>query len=284
MPAKDAAEVLGYVRQASVKDHKAFAIGPWVRGRLLLFDPGYFRYQMFDCIDRNGGAFVSRLPLSTNPLIVAVHRRHRGRSIDLAGRKLNEVADRLKREALDVQIEVEFKRRVYAGRRRTARRRLRLVGLRDPSDGLYWFYVTHLGVEELSVEEIATAYAGRSMAELVFRDLKGRYELEALPSGNAHAVEALILSSVIGLLAGRRLLEAVRRRLSEDRRRVREERWSALLATVGMSVLEVVVLPARMVAGLSERLEAMLLYEAPDPNVKRLSLLERVDRGVQWAS
>jgi len=26
-----------------VKDHKAFTIGPWVRGRLLLFDLGYFR-------------------------------------------------------------------------------------------------------------------------------------------------------------------------------------------------------------------------------------------------
>jgi len=85
-----------------VKDHKAFTIGPWVRGRLLLFDLGYFRYQMFDCIDRNGGRFVSRLPLSANPRIVAVHRQHRGRAIALEGCKLDEVADRLKREELGV--------------------------------------------------------------------------------------------------------------------------------------------------------------------------------------
>ena len=30
-----------------IKDHRALVIGPWVRGRLLLFDLGYFRYQMF---------------------------------------------------------------------------------------------------------------------------------------------------------------------------------------------------------------------------------------------
>ena len=149
-----------------VRDHKALIIGPWVRGRLLLFDLGYFRYQMFDCIDRNGGAFVSRLPRCANPKIVAVHRRHRGRAIDLVGGKLDEVADRLQREELDVEIEVEFKRRVYAGRRRTARRRFRLVGLRDPSDGSYWFYVTNLGVEAMTVEEIGQVYACRWQADI----------------------------------------------------------------------------------------------------------------------
>ena len=266
-----------------VRDHKALIIGPWVRGRLLLFDLGYFRYQMFDCIDRNGGAFVSRLPRCANPKIVAVHRRHRGRAIDLVGGKLDEVADRLQREELDVEIEVEFKRRIYAGRRRTARRRFRLVGLRDPSDGSYWFYVTNLGVEAMTVEEIGQVYACRWQAELVFRNLKERYELGALPSRSAHAVEALMLSSVIGLLASRRLLEAVRAKLAKEERRVREERWSALLATLGVSVLEVVMLPAKVAAALGERLGRVLLHEAPDPNVKRLSLLERVDQGKQWA-
>jgi len=238
---------------------------------------------MFDCIDRNGGRFVSRLPLSANPRIVAVHRQHRGRAIALEGCKLDEVADRLKRGELDVEVEVEFQRRVYAGRRRRDRRRLRLVGLRDPSDGLYWFYLTNIVSDELTVSEVAQLYACRWQVELIFRQLKSRYGLEELPSSKAEAVEALILSSVIGLLVSRRLLDAVRGRLSEDRRRVREERWSALLATLGTSVLEVVLLPTRIAAVLAERLEALLLHEAPDPNVKRLSLLERADCRQAWA-
>ena len=48
-------------------DHRTLRIGPWVRDRLLLFDLGFFRYQMFDCIDRNAGWFLTRLPASANP-------------------------------------------------------------------------------------------------------------------------------------------------------------------------------------------------------------------------
>ena len=29
-------------------DHRTLQMGPWVEGRLLLFDLGYFRYQLFD--------------------------------------------------------------------------------------------------------------------------------------------------------------------------------------------------------------------------------------------
>ena len=33
-------------------DHRTLQMGPWVEGRLLLFDRSYSRYQLFDCIDR----------------------------------------------------------------------------------------------------------------------------------------------------------------------------------------------------------------------------------------
>ena len=42
-------------------DHRTLQMGPWVEGRLLLFDLGYFRYPLFDAIDRNGGYFITRL-------------------------------------------------------------------------------------------------------------------------------------------------------------------------------------------------------------------------------
>ena len=40
--------------------------------RLLVFDLGFFRYQLFDCINRNGGYFLSRLPGSAKPRIVGM--------------------------------------------------------------------------------------------------------------------------------------------------------------------------------------------------------------------
>ena len=263
-------------------DHHSLRIGPWVRDRLLVFDLGYFRYQMFDCIDRNGGYFLSRLPLRANPRIVGVHRRWRGRSIELEGRRLDDIADSLKRAALDVEVEVAFKRRAYGGTRRTHRRRFRLVGVRDDQSGAYWFYLTNIPPEELDAESVAQVYACRWQVELIFKELKSNYRLDELPTRKAPIVEALILASVLTLLVSRQLLDAVRRRLRRQPYRVPEGRWASLFAAVAMMILDIVMLPPRIAKALARRLEPMLLHEARDPNVSRLLLLERVDQGVAW--
>jgi IS4 transposase len=112
-------------------------VGRWVRDRLLMFDLGYFRYQLFDCIDRNGGYFISRLKENANPEITATLRQWRGRSVSLVGERLRDVVERLQRETLDVEVEVAFRRRAYGGRRSGARRRLRLVGVKNEDTGRY---------------------------------------------------------------------------------------------------------------------------------------------------
>ena len=71
---------------------RTLQMGPWVEGRLLLFDLGYFRYQLFDAIDRNGGDFITRLAANADPCIVATHRQWRGRCVELVGKQLKEVA------------------------------------------------------------------------------------------------------------------------------------------------------------------------------------------------
>ena len=76
-------------------DGKVLRVGKWTKDRLLLFDLGYYRYQLFDCIRRNGGYFVSRLKANANPRIVAVHRQWRGASVPLVGEKLQDVIARL---------------------------------------------------------------------------------------------------------------------------------------------------------------------------------------------
>ena len=264
-------------------DHRTLRIGPWVRDRLLVFDLGYFRYQLFDCIGRNGGYFLSRLPLHANPRIVGVHRRWRGRSVALEGRRLDEVAGLLKRSTLDVEVEVEFKRRVYNDRRRTDRRRFRLIGVRDADSGTYWFYLTNIPPDDLEAESLAQVYACRWQIELIFKELKSHYRLDQLPTAKAPIVEALILTSVITLLVSRRLLDAVRKRLRRQFRRIPEGRWASLFAAVATTILEIVLLPGATAKALAQRLEPMLLREAPDPNLSRLLLLDRVDQGQAWA-
>ena len=67
-------------------DGPVFQVAPWIRGRLLLFDLGYFRYRLFDAISRNRGFFIARLKGKVDPVIVGENRVHRGRALKLIGR------------------------------------------------------------------------------------------------------------------------------------------------------------------------------------------------------
>ena len=259
------------------KDHRTLQMGTWAEGRLLLFDLGYFRYQLFDCVDRNGGYFITRLNANANPRIVAVHRQWGGRAIDIEGKRLKEVASRLHREVLDV--EVAFQRRVYAGTRRTVRHRVRLVAVRLPESTEYRFYLTNIDPDSLDAPCIAQTYAARWQLELVFKELKSHYHLDEMLTTKAHIVKTLLLGAVITLLFSRRLLQAVRERLMRTPYKMSEQRWAAVFAAAATTILEIVVLPPRVSKVLARRLESLLLHEAPDPNRSRRMLIERVEFG-----
>ena len=261
-------------------DGPVFRVGRWVRDRLLLFDLGYFRNQLFDCIDRNGGYFVSRLKENANPEIVATLRQWRGRSVPLVGERLRDVIERLQREVLDVEVEVVFRHRVYAGSRSGARRRLRLVGVQDPRTGRYHLYVTNITPQRLAAEEVARVYACRWQIELLFKEMKSHYGLEGLPSRKGPIVETLLYATVVTLVVSRRLLRAVRDALRSLGRVIPEGRWAAIFATVAQEILSLALAPLRAVRERARWLEAMVLHEAGDPNLSRPSLLARVENGV----
>jgi putative transposase len=263
-------------------DGPVFRVGRWVRDRLLMFDLGYFRYQLFDCIDRNGGYFISRLKENANPEITATLRQWRGRSVPLVGERLRDVIERLQRETLDVEVEVAFRRRAYGGRRSGARRCLRLVGVKNEDTGRYHLYVTNIPPERLTAEQVARVYAGRWQIELLFKEMKSHYRLEDLPSRKPHIVEALLYATLVTLVVSRRLLRVVRQALRDRRRVVPEGRWAAIFASVSAAILELMLAPARLAQATATRIERMLLHEAIDPNLARQTLLARVENGRTW--
>ena len=260
-----------------VHDGPVFQVGPWVKGRLLLFDLGYFRYQLLSCINRNGGFFIVRLKSNANPLIVGVNQRGRGRSVDLVGQRIQDVRPRLQRQSLDVQVEVTFKRRVYSGVRHKGTERFRLVGVRDARTGDYHLYLTNIPPERLEAHDIAQTYAARWLVELFFRELKSHYRADQMPSGERPVVEALLYAVLWTVIVSRTLLETARRKLGAQGRRLPTERWAIVFAAVALDLLRLVVGPVR--AGTLER---FLLHEGIAPNVKRVLLLERVEAGTQF--
>lgn len=257
-------------------DGPVLVVGPWVRARLLIFDLGYFCYSLFARIDQNGGFFLSRLKSNTNLKIVANHRSGPGRIV--AGLQLKEAIAGLKREILDVSVEVPFKRRGYAGApARCERQLMRVVGVRDERSGIFHLYMTNAPPAKLSATDISAVYACRWQVELLFKELKSHYRLADLPSRKKHVVEALIFAALITALLSRTLLNAVRMKLKQLAERVPEQRWAKLFASVAQDQLMLVVRRQSQTAFLQKGLVDFLLHEAVDPNVDRPSLVRAIE-------
>jgi putative transposase len=259
-----------------VHDGKVLPVGPWVRGCLLLFDLGYFGYRLFARIHDNGGFIVTRLKARTNPKIVAVNRRHRGRAIDLVGCRLRDIDARLRRDVLDADVTVCFKRRTYAGRSRGDSLTLRLIALRHPATDELRYYLTNAPVDTLAAEDIAAVYAARWQVELLFAQLKSLFRLDQVASRKPQVVHALLWAAVLSLLAADQLRRVVLRRSRLDDASCPRQRWARLFARIAEDLLRLVLSPPRQVAHLNAPLLKLLRHEAPDPNRNRPGLLETI--------
>ena len=240
-------------------------LGRWVEGRLLLLDLGYYSFHLFDRIDRNGGFYLSRLKSNANVLIVKANRVWRGNSIPVEGRRLKEILGSLKREVLDVQVEVRFLRRKYGDRRSRGTGTARLVALRDEESGRYHCYLTNVPAERLAAEDISQTYALRWQVEILFKAMKSHGHLAQLPSTKKGVVDSLIWASVLATLASQALSRLIRAKV-ERRRFVPLLRWSALFSRVADDLLRLVLTPNPVD---DANLHRLLLREAPAPNLRR---------------
>lgn len=240
-------------------------VGSWLQGCLLLFDLGYFCYHLFSRIDHNGGFFLTRLKANANPRIVAVHRQWRGQSIEVVGKRLKEVLPSLKRQVLDVEVEVQFQRRAYLGHHSWAHRTFRLIAIRNQETGEYHVYLTNLPANRLPAEDVQAVYALRWQVELLFKALKSHGRLEQLPSSNQAIVEAWVWASVLAAAASQALYRLIRAAVPPERF-VPLLRWAAVFARTVEDLLRLLFHPN---ASEADRLMGLLVGEAMDPNVNR---------------
>lgn len=250
-------------------------------GTLTITDLGYFDYPDFARIEKNDGLFLSRLKENADPTIVASNLAHRGQALDLAGKRLRDVLPLLTRAELDVTVEIEVDLRGQPGRPsaggyRSQKFRWRVVGLRNEETGEYHLYITNIPREWLSVEEIALAYSQRWEVELLFKELKGCFDLGAWKVTR----EATMLVQTYAVLVA----WALSRRLRADLlgpKQMASPRAATLAAPVlrFARVLRHYIgdLIGRMLAGrrCPADLVGTLRAAARDPNRKRVALTAR---------
>ena len=228
------------VEHFSVTDEKThdstlFKTGSWLEGRLAIFDLAYFKYRRFALIDENDGYFVSRLKKSANPVVTEELREWRGRAIPLEGEKIFDIVDDLSRKYIDVEVEVEFDRREYAGTQSRDTKRFRVVGVRNEDADDYHLYITNLR-KEFDPAELATIYRCRWEVELLFRELKTQYELDEFDTTKKHIVEILLYAALLSLVVSRDLLGLVREH-ADDEVVFPRERWAATFRSHAQLIL-----------------------------------------------
>lgn len=262
---------------------KTMRLGSWVKDNILLFDLGYFKYELFSRIRKNKGYFVSRLKQSANPTIVSVLHAYRGDPSDLAGKKLKEILPRLEGEVIDVEVEVSIKGKktekdgafkVYRpkGSASKVKETFRLVGVLAKESKTHHFYLTNIAPEQLSAEDVALLYRARWSIELVFKELKRLYQLDVISSGAPAVVESLVLVAMLTLVVSHRLLNHMRLLVPEKSTRFTLLRWAESFYSIA-SVIMTRVLKS---VGIDEDPLLLIIYfmaEGVDPNVNRERLL-----------
>jgi len=247
-----------------------FRTGNWLRGRLFLFDLGFYSYRRFALIDENDGFFVSRLKTNANPLIVGERRKWRGRAISLTGSCLQDHLSKLERAYIDVTGEFSFKRRQYGGKQSSDTINLRVVGVLVADTDDYHLYVTNLP-EEFTPEQVAVLYSLRWKVELLFRELKSRYSLEKFETGEKAIVEVLVVAALLTLMVSRALLAMFQE--IDPGVEYPEERW----ATTFRSVVQPVLADLALALGHPPpNLPEVVRREARQPEKSRLTLNKRV--------
>jgi IS4 transposase len=267
------------VRVSSERVHevRTLRLGPWVKSRLLLMDLGYYCFSLFERLTRHGGYFISRVKSEANFLIVKSNRSWRGRARELEGRHLKEVLAGLKRQVLDVQVQVPVWHREYRGRRSRVMVEFRLVGVLG-EDGEWRLYLTNVPGCRLAAQDVGRVYRARWSVELLFKEWKSYYCLEDLPSRKAAIVKALLYAAVLTSVVSRRFQEELRRRGDVEWGRLTRERWAVVFAEFAKVLLPLYVseyLTGRRMG--IRRLEEILAYEARDPNKNRRRMLGILD-------
>jgi putative transposase len=253
---------------------KTLKIGSWIKDRILLIDLGFYKYQMFTRIKENGGYFVSRLKSNANPLIIEANRSYRGRSIDVRGKHLQDILKDLKRQVLDVDVEVAFNRRAYRGKEKKDNERFRLVAVYNEDEDKYHLYITNLSQDLLEPQEVARLYGARWEIEILFKELKSKYALDVVPTTNPQVIEAFIWIAILTLLISRRIYTMIRR-LNPKANMVRftQLRWSNIYSESASRILNAVLQFLGLDISLITSFK-ISMSEALDPHVSRRHFTE----------
>lgn len=160
-------------------------------GTLTLFDLGYVDTARFVRMAHAGAHFLTRLKLSHDPVITRVHKG-KGSRIAARGLRVNDALEQghLKPHAGEIDLDVQLE----AGGTEAVVR-----AVATTVDGELHWYLTTVGRDVLTPEDVSEAYRLRWDIGLVFKQLKSGAGLASIRAWRPSAVRALVYAQVVAL-------------------------------------------------------------------------------------
>jgi len=248
-------------------------LGGWIKDCLLMFDLGYYDFNLFRRIERQGGFFLTRLKVNANPLIVAVNDHGPGARRNLVGQTLQEALVGLQRKIISVTARFTVKIHVYRGVQQTHMCDWRVIAVRNDETGRYHLYATNVPNDQLQDGEVSEMYRLRWQVEIFFKMMKTHGRIHHLGCKNNAAVEALIWGAILAVVTSMKILQLVR--LHNPGRRTPALRFQEVFGTIAGDLHKEIA--ARRSHKPKRDLFDFLLREADDPNQSRITSFNILD-------
>jgi transposase len=181
------------------------------------------------------------------------------------------ILPKLKRQVLDVEVEISFKKPNYNGKSKTRMdtESFRLVAVYNKDEEKYHVYLTNILKDDLIPEDVAKLYGARWDIELIFKELKSRYDLDVVNTKNPQIVEAYIWIAILTLFISRRIYNIVRKHNPKEKLvRYTQLRWSTIFTENASDQLTLIL----RYYGVERTFETVMnVYQsqALDPHVNR---------------
>ena len=188
---------------SKVHDRKGFPDLKLIKGKLIIFDLGYFDYRLIFELMMADAFFLCRLKSNSVVTIKAVVS---GLSLDCVGQPLLPSCDLSVYQGKVIEAIIE---------KETGKNTLncRAIGFWNLDEKCYHWYLTNLSV---AATVIYSLYRLRWQIELIFKSCKNSLNADAIPSANPNIIESLLLASIAAHLSSQRVHEIALNSLSQD--------------------------------------------------------------------
>ncbi len=187
----------------------------------------------------------------------------------IKGKRLADIINELNGEILDAKIEVQYRRKGKTGRGELILDEFRLIAVYNIEDEKYHVYITNISEKLLTATDIAHLYRGRWEIELVFKELKSRFQLDVVETTNEQVIESFIWISILTMMISREIYNIIRM-LNPDKQiaRFTQLRWSNVFIESSPDFLREILCYLGVKDVISTKLE-IYKSQALDPHVNR---------------